>query len=142
MKGTNRWGGREMVEGAPAALGMRHPLGPTNRRRGQYEPKTPEYWAKRDAMQAGAPPMSADRREANYRRQTGRVRVPVARGFLSEAAFRPQAYAEVMGLTPRQRRRSWKKADVALKRGPLSQADIELGSKGAPVQRESVEVAA
>lgn len=77
------------------------------------------------------PGMGTKRREDNYRRQTGRTAIGVVADYL--AMCTPRSYAELSGLTPRQRRRSWKKRDVALKRGPLSQVDIELGSKGKEV---------
>lgn len=70
-----------------------------------------------------SPGMGTERREDNYRAQTGRTPVPVARGYLGMAT--PQSYAYLRGLTPRQRRRSWKKE--------LSNArrigDRELGRK-------------
>lgn len=80
-----------------------------------------------------SPGMGARRREDNYRKQTGRTS---ALGLLPDNSLVyvvPRAYAHWAGLTPRQRRRSWKKRDHALRRGPLSQVDVELGSKGKEV---------
>lgn len=112
---TVRWNGQTMVEGAPAGLGMRHPLGPRNRRRGRYEPGGVDFrtWvteleAQLARMSAGADPMEPDRREAGYRAQTGRRTAAVDPWYRSMVT--PAAYADLFGLTPRQRRRSWQKA--------------------------------
>jgi hypothetical protein len=87
-------------------------------------------------------PLTNDRREANYRAQTGRIRrQPTRQDDVSGA---PQAYARLMGLTPRQRRRSWHKelsaARVLEERELARRVDAELAAL--PQQRERKEVQA
>ena len=55
----------------------------------------------------GVAPTGTDRREAIYRAQTGRIRRPMTSRM--DAATSPKAYALLMGLTPKQRRRAWHK---------------------------------